>query len=58
MRTDRKLPDGVTLLSWKEGNSVTWDVTVNNTLALSYVDEAFQTSGAAAEKKKQVFIAD
>jgi len=49
LRTDGKRPDGFTLLSWKLGKGVTWDVTVSDTLAHSYVHETSQTPGAAAE---------
>jgi len=31
LRTDGKRPDGVTLLPWKQGKCVTWDVTVSDT---------------------------
>jgi len=51
LRTDGKRPDGVTvtLLPWKQGKRVTWDVTVSDTLAESYVHKTSQTPGAAAE---------
>jgi len=49
LRTDGKRPGGVTLLPWKQRKCVTWDVTVSDTLAQSYVHETSQTSGAAAE---------
>ena len=49
LRTDGKRPDGVTLLPWKQGKCATWDVTVSDTLAQSYVHETVQTPGAAAE---------
>jgi len=49
LRTDGKRPDGVTLLPWKQGKCVTWDVTVSDTLAQSYVHETSLTPGAAAE---------
>jgi len=49
LRTDGKRPDGVTLLPWKQGKCVAWDVTVSDTLAQSYVHETSQTPGAAAE---------
>ena len=49
LRTDGKRPDGVTLLPWKQGKCATWDVTVSDTLAQSYVHETSQTPGAAAE---------
>ena len=31
LRTDGKRPDGVTLIPWKDGRCVTWDVTVVDT---------------------------
>ena len=37
LRTDEKRPDGVTLLPWKQVKCATWDVTVSDTLAQSYV---------------------
>ena len=50
LRTDGKRLDGVTLLQWKQGKCVTWDVTVSDdTLAQSYVQETSQTPGASAE---------
>jgi len=49
LRTDGKRPDGVTLLPWKQGKCITWDVTVSDTLAQSYVQDTSQTPGAAAE---------
>ena len=49
LRTDGKRPDGVTQLPWTR-KCVTWDVTVIDTLALSYVHETSQTHGVAAEK--------
>jgi len=49
LRTDGKRPDSVTLLPWKQGKCVTWDFTVSDTMAQSYVHETSQTPGAAAE---------
>jgi len=53
LRTDGKRPDGVTvtLLLWKPGKCVRWDVTVSDTAL--YVHETSQTPGAeaAAERK-------
>jgi len=49
MRTDGKRPEGVTLIAWKDGGCVTWDVTVTDTMAQSYLPPTSQTSGAAAE---------
>jgi len=49
LRTDGKRPDGVTLIPWKNGRCVTWDATVTDTMAQSYLPVTSQTSGAAAE---------
>ena len=48
-RSDRKRPDGLTLLPWQSGKSLCWDVTVSCPLAESYVTEAAREAGAAAE---------
>ena len=62
-RTDGKRPDGVTLLPWKNGRCATWDVTVTDTMAQSYLHNTSRTAGAAAEaaadkkkKKEEKFI--
>jgi len=52
LRTDGKRSDSDTLLPYKKlvsGKCVTWNVTVSDTLAQSYVHETSQTPGAAAE---------
>jgi len=49
LRTDGKRLDGVTQLLWRTGKCVTWDVTVIDTLASSYVPATSQTPGAAAQ---------
>jgi len=49
LRTDGKRIDGVTQLPWRTGKCVTWDVTVIDTLASSYVPATSQTAGAATE---------
>ena len=49
LRTIGKQPDGVTLLPWKPGKCVTWDVTMSDTLSQSNVHETSQTLGAASE---------
>jgi len=36
-RSEGKRLDGLTSIPWREGRSVTWDVTVTNTVAASYV---------------------
>ena len=47
-RSDGKRPDGLTLIPWSKGKSLTWDVTVINPLADSYV-ASYQSPGDAAE---------
>ena len=49
LRSDGKRPDGLTLIPWKNGRCVTWDVTVTDTLAQSYLPVTAGTSGGAAE---------
>jgi hypothetical protein len=48
-RTDGKRPDGLSLIPWHGGKSVTWDVTVVCALANSYVELAAREAGAVAE---------
>jgi hypothetical protein len=48
-RTDGKRPDGLTLIPWKNGKPLTWDVTVASSLAASYVDHTARSAGAAAD---------
>jgi len=48
-RSDGKRPDGLTLIPWKNGRCVTWDVTVTDTLAQSYLSSTSTTSGGAVE---------
>jgi hypothetical protein len=48
-RLDGKRPDGLTLIPWQNGKSLTWDVTVASTLADSYVSSSERSAGAAAE---------
>ena len=60
LRTDGKRPDGVMLLPWKQGKCVTWDLTMSDTLAQSYVHETSQTPAgasaeAAAERKRNEY---
>ena len=35
VRTDGKRPDGLTLIPWREGRCLSWDVTIVDTLAVS-----------------------
>jgi len=48
-RSDEKRPNGLTLIPWKYGKCVTWDVTVTDTLAQSYLSSTSRVSGGAAE---------
>jgi len=48
-RSDGKRPDGLTLVPWQAGRSLTWDVTVVDTLASSYSAISTTSSGAVAE---------
>ena len=47
--TDGKHPDGLTLIPWKGGKSLTWDATVTDTVAESYINISATEAGAAAE---------
>ena len=49
IRTDGKHPDGLTLIPWKGGKSLTWDATVTDTVAESYISTTAIEAGAAAE---------
>ena len=48
-RSDGKRPDGLTLIPWRAGRSVIWDVTVSCTSADSYLEATSREVGAAAE---------
>ena len=48
-RTDGKGPDGMTLIHWKAGKPVVWDVTTICTSASSYIDSSAREADAAAE---------
>jgi hypothetical protein len=45
-----KRPDGASLIPWKRGRSVAWDVTVVDTFANSYISSTSVLCGSAAEK--------
>jgi hypothetical protein len=49
LRSDGKRPDGLTQIPWQGGRCLTWDVTVTDTLAPSYLDATSTAAGAAAE---------
>jgi len=46
---DGKRPDGLTLIPWREGRCLSWDVTIVDTLAISYIAQCASSAGAAAE---------
>ena len=49
LRSDGKRPDGLTQIPWQSGKCMTWDVTVTDTLAESYLSTTSVNAGAAAE---------
>lgn len=49
VRVDGKRPDGLTLVPWQSGRCATWDVTVIDTLAASYVMQSAVNAASAAE---------
>ena len=49
LRSDGKRPDGLTQIPWQAGKSMTWDDTVTDTLAESYLLATSSTARAAAE---------
>ena len=49
LRGDGKRPNGLTLVPWQSGRSLTWDVTVVDTLASSYTPTTSVTPRGAAE---------
>jgi len=56
LTADGKRPDGLTLTPWKEGRCATWDVTVIDTVAASYLSATSACADSAAEaaaKKKE-----
>ena len=48
-KQDGKRPDGLTLIPWRGGRPLIWDVTVVSPLASSYVDNAAANTGEVAD---------
>ena len=48
-RSDKKRPDGMTLIPWKARKCALWDVTVINTVAQLYVSQSSRCAGSAVE---------
>jgi hypothetical protein len=49
VRSDGKRPDGLTLVPWQGGRSLTWDGTIVDTFAASYLDATSSAAGGACE---------
>ena len=47
LREDGKRPDGTSLISWAERKCLSWDVTVPDTYADSYLTSTLSASGSA-----------
>ena len=47
-RSDGKRPDGLTMMPWKQGRCMVWDVTCPDTLAHSHLNRAVTGPGAVA----------
>ncbi|GAU92222.1 hypothetical protein RvY_04334 [Ramazzottius varieornatus] len=52
-RDDGLRPDGNTMIPWKNGKELVWDVTVVDTLAKSYVGKTSEKVGAVAEDAEE-----
>jgi len=50
LRSDNGRPDGLTLIQWRDGRCVSWDVTVTDTVASnSYLGMSSACAASAAE---------
>jgi len=49
---DGKRPDGVTLIPFRRGRCLVWDVTVCDTLARTYIQQSAREAGSAARKRE------
>ena len=52
-----KRPDGASLIPWKRGRSVAWDVTVADTFAASYIASTSVVAGTAAARASSLKVA-
>ena len=50
MRSDEKRPDGATVMPWKSGQTLAWDVTCPDTFAPSHMALAAREAGTVASK--------
>ena len=55
--SDGKRPDGLTLVAWKGGKPLAWDVTAVCTAADSYAAASAREADAAAERAAKLKIA-
>ena len=53
LEADRRRPDGMSLVPWKHGKALTWDVTVVDTVALTHVVDSAGRAGSAAENAEK-----
>ena len=52
---NNKRPDGLTLIPWQGGKSLTWDVTVVSTVADSYLHSTSRSAKAACVRKESKY---
>lgn len=57
LRSDGKRPDGASQIPWVAGKCLTWDVTVTDTLASSYVALSASSACNAAERAASLKVA-
>ena len=49
-RSDGKRPDGASLIPWKRGKPLAWDVTVSDTYAASHIGDTAENAETATNK--------